>query len=119
MKGRSPGRPFSIFPHALALLRVFQSLDLFFELGFGDFFFRHFCQFNNVVHNLVFEDRRTQLLAHLRIVLDEFKELAFLTRVLTGLCHYRLRHLCIGDFDLGLLAKLCQQQTQTHAPLCQ
>ncbi len=38
-----------------------------------------------MINHLVFKDRRAQLLLHLRVLLDKFKELTFLPRILTGL----------------------------------
>jgi len=89
------------------------------QIVLGDFFLRHGRLLEHVVNDLVFKDRRAHLLLHLLILLNELKELALLTRVLTRLIHDRLGHLGVGHFDFGFLTQLCEQQAKTHAAGCQ
>ena len=68
-----------------------------------------------MIHDLVFKDRRAQLLLHLRVLLHEFEEGALLPRILAGLGHHGLGHFGIGHGDLGLAAHFGQKQAKAHA----
>ena len=72
-----------------------------------------------MVDDLVLEDRGLQLLAHLRVLLDELEELTLLPGVLAGLGHHRLGHLGVGHLDLGALADLGEEETQLDPALGQ
>ena len=89
----------------------------FCKLLFGDLFLGHLGAFDNVIHHLVLENRRTHLLLHLLVLLHEFKELTFLPRILTCLVHDRLSHLSICHLNLGLLTQFGQQQTKADSAL--
>ena len=100
-------------------LFVFQRFNSFLKIRLGDFFLGDLSQFEHIVDNFVFKQWRAQLLLHLLVLLNELKELTFLTRVLTCLVHDRLGHFRVGHFDLCFLAQFCQQQAQTHTAFCQ
>mgnify|MGYP000268274814 CR=1 FL=1 len=69
----------------------------------------------HVIDDFVLKDRCLNLLTHLWVLLNEFKELAFLTRVLTRLVHDRLGHLGIGHLNLCFLADFREQMQQMQS----
>ena len=89
------------------------------QIILADLFLGHLDLFDDMIDNLVLEDRGAQLLLHARVFLHEFKELPFLPGILTGLLHDRLGHFRIAHLDVGLAAKLGQQQPEAHAALGQ
>ncbi len=100
-------------------LFVVQRLDRLLKIVLRRLLFFHCRQTEDMVHDLVFEQRRLNLLAHLRVLLNELEELPFLTRILTRLVHDRLGHLGVRHFDFGFLTQLGQQQPKPHAALGQ
>ena len=75
----------------------------------------HGCPGHDEINNLVFKDRRPQLLLHLRVFLHEIKVSAFLTGVLAGLRQHGLGHFGIGHGHFGFAADFGQQQSKAHA----
>ena len=67
-----------------------------------------------MIHHLVFENRRPQLLLDRGVVLDEVKERPLLPRILPRGTQDRLRHLGIRHFDPGLAPHFGQHQPQPH-----
>ena len=51
---------------------------------------------------------------HSLVLLNKFKKLPLLARILLGLLHDGLRHFSIGHFDAGFHADIGQQQAKTH-----
>lgn len=72
-----------------------------------------------MVNDLVLKERCAQLLLCSLVLLDEFEECAFLTRILTCGLHDGLCHFLIGHGDFGFLTDFGQQQAQTDPALGQ
>ena len=100
-------------------LFFFELLDSLLQVVFADFLVADSSGFKDEINNLVFIHRRLKLLAELRVLLNKFKELTLLARVLTGLVHDGLGHFLIGNLNVSLLTDISQQQAQLHAALCQ
>ena len=84
-------------PQALHLV---QRLDGLLKLVLGHFLLGHLGAREDMVDDLVLEDRRAQLLLHLRDFSEpNSKKGAFLARILAGLVQDRLGHLGIRHLD--------------------
>ena len=105
-------------PAARALFGV-ERFDSFFEVFFGHFLFSNIRLLSDPIDHFVFKKRCLDLLAQFWVLLNEFKELAFLTRVLTRLVHDRLCELSVRHLDLLLLTDVGEQEAKTHTALCE
>src|SRR6056297_1814008 len=100
----------AVWPRPTAAPSVFLDfLDSLLQLVLRDRLLGHSGELEDVIDDLVLEERRLDLLAHLGVLLDELEELPLLAGKLAGAVHDRLGHLGVGHLDLVLPTEFCKQ----------